>query len=82
MRTVSRGRNQLKAWELQGPGGVDEMRLVEKPVPVPGRGQVLVKLTAALPDRDDAEATAPERSNDSQAASRVIAQNKHAPRHH
>ena len=37
----------MKAWELQGPGGVDEMNLVEKPVPAPGPGQVLVKLKAA-----------------------------------
>jgi len=37
----------LKAYELQGPGGVDAMALVEKPVPVPGPGQVLVKLKAA-----------------------------------
>src|SRR5215207_11636041 len=41
------GGNTLKAWELQGPAGFDEMRLVEKPVPVPGPGQVLVKLKAA-----------------------------------
>ena len=37
----------MKAYELQGPGGVDEMKLVEKAVPVPGPGQVLVKLKAA-----------------------------------
>lgn len=36
----------MKAYELQGPGGVDEMKLVEKPVPVPGPGQVLVRLKA------------------------------------
>ena len=37
----------MKAYELQGPGGVDAMALVEKPVPVPGAGQVLVRLKAA-----------------------------------
>ena len=37
----------MKAYELQGPGGVDAMALVEKAVPVPGAGQVLVKLKAA-----------------------------------
>ena len=37
----------MKAYELQGPGGIDAMMLVEKPVPVPGPGQVLVKLKAA-----------------------------------
>jgi len=44
---LSKGRNILKAYELQGPGGIDAMALVEKPVPVPGPGQVLVKLKAA-----------------------------------
>jgi NADPH:quinone reductase-like Zn-dependent oxidoreductase len=37
----------LKAYELQGPGGVSAMMLVDKPVPVPGPSQVLVKLKAA-----------------------------------
>jgi NADPH:quinone reductase-like Zn-dependent oxidoreductase len=37
----------MKAYELQGPGGVDDMILVEKPVPAPGPGHVLVKLKAA-----------------------------------
>lgn len=37
----------MKAWELQGPGGFDEMNLVDKPTPVPGPGQALVKLKAA-----------------------------------
>src|SRR5262245_16404479 len=41
------GRKQLKAWELQGPAGFDDMKLVEKAVPVPDPGQVLVKLKAA-----------------------------------
>ena len=36
----------MKAYELHGPGGVDAMMLVEKPVPAPGLGQVLVKLKA------------------------------------
>lgn len=37
----------MKAYELQGPGGIDAMMLVEKPTPVPGAGQVLVRLKAA-----------------------------------
>src|SRR6476660_2267367 len=44
---IVQGRSTLKAYELQGPGGVDAMALVEKPAPVPGPGQVLVKLKAA-----------------------------------
>src|SRR5262245_32032268 len=40
------GGSKLKAYELQGPGGVDAMMLVEKPGPAPGPGQVLVKLKA------------------------------------
>lgn len=37
----------MKAYELQGPEGVDGMLLVEKAMPVPGPGEVLVKLKAA-----------------------------------
>ena len=37
----------MKAYELQGPGGVDAMMPVDKPVPSPGPGEVLVKLKAA-----------------------------------
>src|SRR5262249_59121455 len=33
------GGSKLKAYELHGPGGVDGMMLVEKPVPAPGPGQ-------------------------------------------
>src|SRR5882672_4023683 len=45
--THREGGNKLKAYELQGPGGVDGMMLVEKSLPVPGPGQVLVKIKAA-----------------------------------
>ena len=37
----------MKAYELQGPQGIDGLVLVDKPKPVPARGQVLVKLAAA-----------------------------------
>jgi NADPH:quinone reductase-like Zn-dependent oxidoreductase len=37
----------VKAYELQGPGGIDAMALVDKAMPAPGPGQVLVKLKAA-----------------------------------
>jgi len=37
----------LKCYELQGPGGIDALALVDKPVPKPGAGEVLVRLTAA-----------------------------------
>src|SRR5262249_24928974 len=40
------GASKLKAYELQGPGRVDAMMLVEKAVPASGPGQVLVKLKA------------------------------------
>src|SRR6476659_8641865 len=39
--------DKLKAYELQGPGGIDGMMLVEKAAPVPGPSQVLVKRKAA-----------------------------------
>ena len=37
----------MKAYELQGPNGAEGMALVEKPVPSPGPGEVLVRLKAA-----------------------------------
>ncbi|MGJ4903511.1 NAD(P)-dependent alcohol dehydrogenase [Bradyrhizobium sp. HKCCYLRH2060] len=37
----------MQCYELQGPGGIDALALVDKPVPQPGRGEVLVRLTAA-----------------------------------
>ena len=37
----------MKAYELQGPSGIDGLALVDKPVPTPGPHEVLVKLTAA-----------------------------------
>ncbi|NPU68715.1 NAD(P)-dependent alcohol dehydrogenase [Bradyrhizobium sp. 83012] len=37
----------MKCYELQGPGGIDALALVDKPVPRPAAGEVLVRLTAA-----------------------------------
>src|SRR5438445_13701449 len=37
----------MKAYELKGPDGAEGMALVEKPLPIPGPGQVLVRLKAA-----------------------------------
>jgi len=37
----------MKLYELQGPGGIDALALVDKPVPHPGKNEVLVRLTAA-----------------------------------
>src|ERR1700678_3979703 len=42
-----RGRRSLKCYEIQGPNGVDGLALVDRPVPKPGAGEVLVWLTAA-----------------------------------
>lgn len=37
----------MKCYELNGPSGVDGLALVDKPVPRPGAGEVLVRLKAA-----------------------------------
>ena len=37
----------MKCYELQGPDGFASLALVDKPVPAPGAGEVLVRLKAA-----------------------------------
>jgi NADPH:quinone reductase-like Zn-dependent oxidoreductase len=37
----------MKCFELQGPDGLEGLRLVERPVPIAGPGQVLVRIKAA-----------------------------------
>ena len=37
----------MRYYQLQGPGGIDALALVDKPVPQPGKAEVLVRLTAA-----------------------------------
>ena len=37
----------MKRYELQGPDGIEGLALVDRPVPQPGAGQVLVRLKAA-----------------------------------
>ncbi len=37
----------MKCYEISGPNGVDGLALVDKPVPKPGTGEVLVRLKAA-----------------------------------
>src|SRR5438046_10741188 len=37
----------MKYYELQGPDGVDGLKLVDRPVPQPAAGQVLVRIRAA-----------------------------------
>ena len=43
----------MKAIEIAAPGGPDVLRLVERPVPKPGPGEVLVKVAAAGVNRPD-----------------------------
>ncbi|OAF09263.1 NADPH:quinone oxidoreductase [Bradyrhizobium centrolobii] len=37
----------MKCFELQGPSGVEGLKLVDRPIPKPGPGQVLVRIKAA-----------------------------------
>ena len=37
----------MKCYELQGPSGIEGLALVDRPMPQPGAGEVLVRLTAA-----------------------------------
>jgi NADPH:quinone reductase len=43
----------MRAIEISVPGGPDVLRLVERPVPTPGDGEVLVRVTAAGVNRPD-----------------------------
>ena len=43
----------MKAIEIAAPGGPEMLRLVERPVPQPGAGEVLVKIAAAGVNRPD-----------------------------
>jgi NADPH:quinone reductase len=43
----------MRAIEIAGPGGPDVLRLVERPVPAPRPGEVLVRVTAAGVNRPD-----------------------------
>src|ERR1700743_2639717 len=44
---VHRRRRPVKCYELQGPGGVEALGLVDRPGPQAGPGEVLVRLKAA-----------------------------------
>ena len=37
----------MRAWELQGVGGSEELKLVDRPKPQPAFGQILVRVRAA-----------------------------------
>ena len=43
----------MRCVEIAAPGGPDVLRLVERPIPVPGRGEVLVRVAAAGVNRPD-----------------------------
>jgi putative PIG3 family NAD(P)H quinone oxidoreductase len=43
----------MKAVEITSPGGPEVLRLVSRPVPVPGRGEVLIEVAAAGVNRPD-----------------------------
>src|SRR5699024_5150523 len=43
----------MKAIEITQPGGPDVLKTVERPVPTPGPGEVLIKVTAAGVNRPD-----------------------------
>ena len=45
--------SQMQAIEISAPGGPEVLRLVERPVPVPGANEVLVRVAAAGVNRPD-----------------------------
>lgn len=45
----------MKAIELQNPGGVDNLRMVERPMPEPGRQEMIIKVKATALNYRDVE---------------------------
>ncbi|TGQ67644.1 NAD(P)-dependent alcohol dehydrogenase [Mesorhizobium sp. M00.F.Ca.ET.186.01.1.1] len=45
----------MKAMELQHPGGIDSLRLVERPIPEPGRQEMVIKVKATALNYRDVE---------------------------
>ncbi|PBB65333.1 NAD(P)-dependent alcohol dehydrogenase [Mesorhizobium sp. WSM4312] len=45
----------MKAIELQAPGGIDNLRLVERPMPEPGRQEMIIKVKATALNYRDVE---------------------------
>ncbi|MER9341699.1 hypothetical protein NKI41_12990 [Mesorhizobium sp. M0601] len=45
----------MKAIELQSPGGLENLRMVERPMPEPGRQEMIVKVKATALNYRDAE---------------------------
>jgi NADPH:quinone reductase len=45
--------NNMRCVEIASPGGPEQLRLVERPVPRPGEGEVLIKVAAAGVNRPD-----------------------------
>lgn len=43
----------MKLLQITGPGGIDDLSFVEQDIPVPGEGEVIVKVTAASLNRRD-----------------------------
>ena len=44
---------QMRAIDIETPGGPEVLRLVERPVPAPGPGEVLIEVAAAGVNRPD-----------------------------
>ncbi|MFC4595796.1 zinc-dependent alcohol dehydrogenase family protein [Sphingobium tyrosinilyticum] len=43
----------MRLLQITGPGGINDLRFVEKPIPTPGEGEVVLRVTAASLNRRD-----------------------------
>lgn len=43
----------MKAWTIKGPGGIEQLELVERPIPIPTKEEVLIKVEATAINRTD-----------------------------
>lgn len=51
--TASSGAATMNAVEITAPGGPEVLKLVRRPVPTPGEGEILIRVTAAGVNRPD-----------------------------
>lgn len=48
-----RGISMMRAWTIKSPGGIDQLDLIERPIPIPTEEEILIKVEATAINRTD-----------------------------